>query len=263
MRSSAAAVLRPIESRSVSEQAMTELRRSILSGALEPGHEFSLRELAEMLQVSIVPVREALRSLENQGLVQMRPGRSAVIAPLDLEELQSIYRLRRRLEPEIAQRSCRLISDGELDRLGAQATEFGAEQLTMNEIYDSHHDFHLALLGPAASSWDMRILSALWRASERYIRIGWGRLDPDPREHHRRERHHLELVSAFRQRDPEIAGSAVHQHLSRNEETALRALDPRGAAAVAGPAETQDAVAGGGDQRSPGMQGGTSPRTWR
>ncbi len=225
MKSSAPAVVRPIESRSVADQVMTELRRSILSGALEPGREFSLRELAEQLQVSIIPVREALRSLENQGLVQMRPGRSAAVAPLDLDELRSIYRLRRRLEPEIAQRSCRLLSDAQLDVLEQQAVGFGAEQLTMNEIYDSHHEFHLALLAPAATSWDMRILSTLWRASERYIRIGWGRLDPDPQEHHRREQHHVELVSAFRQRDPEIAAAAVHQHLSRNEQTAFRALD--------------------------------------
>jgi DNA-binding GntR family transcriptional regulator len=112
----------------VADQVMTELRRSILSGALAPGREFSLRELAEMLQVSIIPVREALRSLENQGLVQMRPGRSAVVAPLDLDELQSIYRLRRRLEPEIAQRSCRLLSAAELDRLQLAAEDFGDEE---------------------------------------------------------------------------------------------------------------------------------------
>jgi len=40
------------------------------------------------------------------------------------------------------------------------------------------------------------ILSTLWRASERYIRIGWGRLDPDPQEHARREQYHVELVGA-------------------------------------------------------------------
>ena len=83
MDSSVAAV-RPIESRSVVEQVMTELRRSILSGALAPGRELSLRELAEMLQVSIIPVREALRSLESEGLVVTRPG-PAPTAPAVLE----------------------------------------------------------------------------------------------------------------------------------------------------------------------------------
>jgi DNA-binding GntR family transcriptional regulator len=223
---SSVAAVRPIEARSVVEQVMTELRRSILSGALAPGRELSLRELAEMLQVSIIPVREALRGLESEGLVVTRPGRSARVAPLDLDELQAIYRLRRRLEPEIAQRSCRLLSGAELDRLDAQAVQFGAESRTMNDIYDSHHAFHLALLAPAATSWDIRILGTLWRASERYIRIGWGSLDPDPQEHVRRGQHHAELVSAFRQRDPEVAASAVLLHLSRNEQTALLALGP-------------------------------------
>ena len=190
---------------------MLELRRSILDGALEPGREFSLRELAEMLQVSIIPVREALRSLENQGLVQMRPGRSAAVAPLDLGELQSIYRLRRRLEPEIGQRSCRLISDDELDRLDKQATEFGAEQLTMNQIYEAHHEFHLALLAPAATGWDLRILATLWRASERYIRIGWAGSTPTRASTAAARRTTVELVAAFRRRDPELAAQAVDQ----------------------------------------------------
>ncbi|MEU7870068.1 GntR family transcriptional regulator [Dactylosporangium sp. NPDC049140] len=210
---------------------MAELRRSILAGDLAPGREFSLREIAEQLQVSIIPVREALRSLESQGLVHMRPGRSAVVAPLDLEELQSIYRLRRRLEPEIAQRSCRLLSDADLDRLRHDFVEFGDEQRTIHEIHEAHHEFHLALLAPAATSWDVRILMTLWRAAERYIRIGSGRLDPDPDEHWRRERAHEELLDAFRQRDPEVVSAAVHQHLARNEQMALLALrDPAGAA---------------------------------
>ncbi|XVU27739.1 GntR family transcriptional regulator [Actinoplanes sp. CA-054009] len=220
----ATAAVRPIESRSVADQVMSELRRSILAGDLAPGREFSLREVAEMLQVSIIPVREALRSLESQGLVHMRPGRSAVVAPLDLDELRGIYRLRRRLEPEIAQRSCRLLSDADIDRLRHDATEFGDEQRTIHEIYEAHHAFHLALLSPAATAWDLRILITLWRAAERYIRIGFGRLDPDPDEHWRREQAHQELLDAFQQRDPEVVAAAVHQHLAHNEQIALLAL---------------------------------------
>jgi len=81
VQSSAAPGVRPIESRSVADQVMLELRRSILCGALEPGREFSLRELAEMLRVSIIPVREALRSLENQGLVPSPRSTSASCSP--------------------------------------------------------------------------------------------------------------------------------------------------------------------------------------
>ena len=207
---------------------MTELRRSILSGALEPGREFSLRELAEMLQVSIIPVREALRSLENQGLVQMRPGRSAVVAPLDLDELQSIYRLRRRLEPEIAQRSCRLLSAAELDRLEERGGGIRrrapdderhlrlAPRLPSRPARAGRHQ--LGYPHPAALCGVPRSATSV---------SAGGMLDPDPHEHARREQYHSELVAAFRQRDPEIAASAVHQHLSRNEQTALLALGSR------------------------------------
>lgn len=216
--------VQPITSRSVVEQSTDELRRAILAGTLAPGAEYSLRELAGMLSVSFIPVREALRSLESEGLVVTRPGRSVLIAPLDLADLHGIYRLRRSLEPEIARRSCLLLTDAGLDRLQADAAAFGEVAQGMGDIYDGHHEFHLALLSPAASTWDLRILTTLWRAAERYIRIGFGQLDPDPAEHERRGRAHLDLVAAFRTRDPDAVGEAIEQHLARNEQIAFAAL---------------------------------------
>lgn len=220
------APVRPIASRSVAELVTEELRRSILSGDLAPGQSFSLREIAGMLNVSFIPVREALRNLEAEGLVLIRPGRSATVAPVDLDDLQAIYRLRRLLEPDIARRSCLLIPDRELDRLASQAVEFGDEHRSMQAIYDAHHEFHLALFAPAATAWDTRMLRILWRAAERYIRIGFGLLDPDPNERIRRRHAHEDLVAVFRQRDPDAAAQAVFTHLDHNEQIALSALGP-------------------------------------
>lgn len=215
----------------MTELVTAELRRSILSGALAPGQSFSLREIAGLLDVSFIPVREALRNLEAEGLVLIRPGRSTTVAPVDLDDLQAIYRLRRLLEPDIARRSCLLISDHELDRLASQAAQFGDESRSMDAIYDDHHEFHLALFAPAATAWDTRMLSTLWRAAERYIRIGFGLLDPDPDEHNRRRHAHEELVTVFRRRDPDAAAQAVFEHLDHNEQIALSALGPLGSAA--------------------------------
>jgi DNA-binding GntR family transcriptional regulator len=219
-----APTVRPIASRSVTELVTAELRRSILSGALAPGQSFSLREIAGMLNVSFIPVREALRNLEADGLVVIQPGRSATVAPLALEDLEAIYRLRRLIEPDLARRSCLLLSAAELDKLDGQAVEFGDENLSMDAIYDGHHEFHLALLGPAATTWDTRMLTMLWRAAERYERIGFGLLDPEPDEHARRRRAHEELIAVFRRRDPDAATQAVFSHLDRGEQLALSAL---------------------------------------
>lgn len=245
------AAVRRIAPQSVSEQVTLELRRSILSGALAPGREFSLREVAEMLGVSFIPVRDALRNLEAEGLVITRPGRSALVAPLDLRDLEAIYRLRRTLEPEIARRACVLLEDAELDQLERLAEGFGDERRGMEEIYEDHHNFHLALLASAATAWDIRVLTVLWRAAERYIRIAFGLLDLDPYEHHRRETAHEDLVAAFRTRDPDAVAEAVHLHLARNEQLARHALAHDGEAAPDDPAAEDARPATRGTARRP------------
>jgi len=84
---------------------------------------------------------------------------------------------------------------------------------------------HLALFEPVTTTWDIRVLTTLWRAVERYIRIGFGKLDSDPHEHDRRAHSHHELIEAFRTRDPDAAAGAMHIHLARNEQIALAALN--------------------------------------
>ncbi|MGH3284579.1 MAG: GntR family transcriptional regulator [Streptosporangiaceae bacterium] len=216
--------VRPIETRSLSEQVTNEIRRSILAGGLRPGQGLSLRRLADQLGVSFIPVRDALRVLEAEGLVVNPPGRSASVAPLDLEEFHAIYRVRRLLEPDLARRSAPQLADAELDRLYQAAAEFGGAERSMDDIYDDHRAFHLALLAPAASAWDIRILAMSERASERYVRIGFGLLDPDPSEHDRRREAHQLLAEEFRKRDPEIAARALDEHLAHNEDLAGNAL---------------------------------------
>jgi len=216
--------VRALEPTSVVDQVMKEIRRSILSGSLRPGQQFSLREIAGQLGVSFIPVREALRHLEAQGLVVTRPGRSTMVAPLDEEELHGIYRLRRQIEPEIASRSCHLLGKSDFQRLKAFVSMFGDEDLGIDEIYEAHHTFHLELLKPAATSWDLRVLEGLWHAAERYVRLAFSGLDDQPEEHRRRKRVHAALLEVFREGDPDRVAAAVVQHLDENEDIARRAL---------------------------------------
>jgi DNA-binding GntR family transcriptional regulator len=218
--------MRRITATSVVDQVTIEIRRSILSGVLRPGQELSLRELADRLGVSTIPVREALRRLEGQGLLTTSSGRSSRVAPLDPEDLHGIYRLRRALEPEIAGRSCLLLTDAELDELARVAASFGDEQYGTDEIYQAHHDLHLRLLAPAATAWDVRTLENLWRAAERYVRLAFGARDDRGDEHRRREHAHTDLLTGFRTRDPAVVRERVYQHLEDNEAIAQQAIAP-------------------------------------
>jgi DNA-binding GntR family transcriptional regulator len=218
--------VRAVEPASVVDQVTKEIRRSILSGDLKPGQQFSLREISAQLGISFIPVREALRQLEAQGLVITRPGKSAYVAPLSHEDLQGIYRLRRQIEPEIASRSCKLLEESDYDRIQRYVEMFGEPDLGIDDVYEAHHQFHLELLRPGATAWDLRVLDSLWHAAERYVRLAFLKLDTEPREHHRREHAHAALLETFRLGDPERVSLAVVHHLDDNEIIAQKALDP-------------------------------------
>jgi DNA-binding GntR family transcriptional regulator len=218
--------VRAVEPATMADQVTREIRRSILSGALKPGQQFSLREISAQLGISFIPVREALRQLETQGLVVTRPGKSARVAPLSHDDLHGIYRLRRQLEPEIAARACKLLQDDDYDRLTGYVEMFGRADLGIDDIYEAHHQFHTELLRPAATVWDLRILEGLWHAAERYVRLAFLGLDHEPREHHRREHVHAALLETFRTGDPERVTLALLHHLDDNELLAQKALEP-------------------------------------
>jgi DNA-binding GntR family transcriptional regulator len=217
--------MRRITAMSVVDQVTHEIRRSIVAGVLRPGQELALRELAARLGVSTIPVREALRRLEGQGLLVPGANRSSArVAPLDAADLHGIYRLRLALEPEIAGRSCLLVTDGALDELTAVAESFGDPDASMDHIYDAHRELHLRLLAPAATEWDLRTLDALWHAGERYVRLAFGARDDREQEHHRREHAHADLVAAFRTRQPKAVEKLVRRHLRDNEQIAREAI---------------------------------------
>src|SRR5918998_2890875 len=82
-----------------SEDVLSWLREAIHDGRLKPGEPVRQEAIAHELGVSRIPVREALRRLESEGLVVARPHASARVARLDFEEYEEIYKMRERLQP--------------------------------------------------------------------------------------------------------------------------------------------------------------------
>ncbi|MDX6741181.1 GntR family transcriptional regulator [Actinocorallia sp. A-T 12471] len=216
--------VRPVQALSVVEQVTKEIRRSILSADLRPGQEFSLREIAGRLGVSIIPVREALHHLEGQGLVITARGKSATVSPLSHDDLRAVYRLRRQIEPGLVGRACVLLTQHDHARLRSHLEVMHDQTLSHEEIYEVHHEFHLDLLRPAATDWDLRVLGMLWHAAERYVRAGFAGRGTDPDEPRRRVEAHALLLDAAAERDPGRAAQAVLLHLENNERIAQQAV---------------------------------------
>src|SRR5882757_3296563 len=203
------------------DRVATEVRRAVLDGSLAPGSTFSIGELAEQLGVSHIPVREALNRLDAQGLIVLRRGRSAMVAPLDRDELRGIYRLRRRIEPDLAARSAEQLTSEDVAELGRLFAAIGDPGPNVDTLWDTHNALHLLLLRPAASRWDMRVLEQLWRAAERYTRVVF-----DSSFEQRAERHaaHQTLVTAAGTRSPTDLARALDEHLIANEQACLARL---------------------------------------
>ena len=217
--------VRSVASRKASavDLVLHEIRRSILSGELPPGEPFTVPTLTEQLGVSHVPVREALRQLEAQGLITLSPSRSATVTPLDPDDLRAIYRLRTTVEPELAALSTPGRTDAEIDSLDARVRETFGDVLG-EAFWAPHRAFHAALIEPAASAWDRRMLAPLWDASERYTRLVFDPVEaPESFAAHRAHAHD-ELVDATRSRNPERVRVAVREHLENNLTTMLEGL---------------------------------------
>jgi DNA-binding GntR family transcriptional regulator len=206
------------------DRVTAEVRRAVLSGALPPGRTFSTAELSGQLGVSHIPVREALRRLEAQGLIVLRPGRKAMVRPLDRNELRAVFRLRQLIEPDLAARSVSMLRGADLDHANTLLNVYIHGSQDIDELWDSHHALHLALLRPAASEWDLRILAQLWHASDRYTRVVFDPYAVSPRDREAREAAHRALLAAARSGSPAEIRRAVSEHLSDNEAACLESI---------------------------------------
>jgi DNA-binding GntR family transcriptional regulator len=217
--------VQPVAARKMStvDLVLHEIRQSILTGALPPGRAFTVPALTEQLGVSHVPVREALRQLEAQGLVMLSPSRSAIVTPLDPDDLRSVYRLRMRLEPELAAQAAGGRSDEDLAGL-ARLVRATFSPPAGEQHFDTHRQFHEMLIRPAASDWDLRVLRPLWYASERYTRLVFDPVDVPERIAAAREHAHERLLAAAGTRDPDRLHDELMHHLEANVAEVLEAL---------------------------------------
>jgi DNA-binding GntR family transcriptional regulator len=99
------------------EVVLSALRDSVLAGVFEPGARLRQEELADIFQTSRIPVREALRALEYEGLVRSEPHRGFTVTRMDADEVEEIYDLRILLESHAVRLALPLLTDEDLDEL--------------------------------------------------------------------------------------------------------------------------------------------------
>jgi DNA-binding GntR family transcriptional regulator len=151
----------PIRADSVVTLAYEQLRALILAGDLAPGSRLAQAALAEQLGTSRTPVREALRRLAVEGLVEFHPNRGFWTSDLGLDAVLRRLEVRLILEPGIARLAAERRDDENLAALAA-AIERESEASDPASAHDASRDFHLALARATKNSELERTLESLW-----------------------------------------------------------------------------------------------------
>ncbi len=151
----------PIRVDSVADLAYERIRGLVLSGELAPGARLGQVELAERFGISRTPVREALRRLAGEGLVDPLSNRGFRVADLGLDAVMRRLEVRAILEPGIARLAAERRADGDLERLEAAIAR---EERARGGIsaHDASRDFHVALARATGNDELVRALEALW-----------------------------------------------------------------------------------------------------
>lgn len=203
--------LQPLKRKNLAEQAAEELRKLILLEKLKPGAAIPEREYADALGVSRTPLREALRLLAGEGLVEIVPGRVPRVSEPTLEEVKHLLEVQGALEALAGELACTEAGDAEiaaiaqLERSMHELPE-GSDPLI---FFERDMAFHRAIvsacgnapLGETHATYNAR----LWRA--RFI----SSLRKPNRERALRE--HREIVEALARRDAAATSEALRQHL--------------------------------------------------
>jgi DNA-binding GntR family transcriptional regulator len=198
------------------------VRDAILEGEIAPGSTMSQVALANELGVSRTPLREALRMLQSEGLVEAERNRRVRVAAISPRDLEELCVMRVTLEAEAIRLAVPRMTAEDLGRLEGYVAEMAhfAQEEDYRRWVVPHRAFHRALTAPAGERFSL-VLGQLFDHAERYRRMhighgpsAWATAD------------HRAILDACKQRDREQAGQLLGRHFARTAFELLEMVEP-------------------------------------
>lgn len=196
----------------LSTRIADELRTQILDGTLSPGERIRQEELAEQFGASRIPVREALRILVTDGLVNMVSNSGAWVSSLTQAECSELYQMRERLEPLLLRYSVPNLDEVTIAELGEMVEQMRAVD-DIEEFMRLDRAFHWKTYAGAHTSTLGELIERLWNTTQPYRRVFTRLVRSEGIEVTHLE--HELLVEAIRRRDSEEAERILLGHIRR------------------------------------------------
>ncbi|MEJ7810016.1 MAG: GntR family transcriptional regulator [Gemmatimonadaceae bacterium] len=201
----------PMPRRTIAGMAEDALRERILRGAYHEGAPLRQDALAAELGVSRIPVREALRQLEAEGLVTFSPHRGATVSTLSLAEIEEVFALRAEIESGLVRRAVPRLTAEQIRRADEILDAYeralhGGDIAAWGEL---NWQFHSTLYAPAERPITMGIVQRLHRHSDRYLRMQLALTHGESRANEE----HRAIAEAARARDARGAALLLREHI--------------------------------------------------
>lgn len=195
-----------------SERIAAELRHEILSGRIRPGTRIRQEEVAARLGASRIPVREALRMLQAEGLTELEVNKGARVPLLNMHDVDVLYRMRERLEPLALTESLPNLSTDQLNRL-TQLQKLIEVNSDVAEFLTLDREFHL--LSYAGCDFEQLVgnVTRLWNATQHYRRTFMTMIGSERRWIVNAE--HALILDAINRQDPVDAERYLTGHIRR------------------------------------------------
>nr|WP_321525888.1 GntR family transcriptional regulator [uncultured Cohaesibacter sp.] len=187
-----------------------ELRKRIQSGAIKEGEQIRQEAIASQLGVSRIPVREALRLLEAEGLITLVSHKGAEVTRLEPSEIEELFEIRTMIEVWLFEHSVAAITDEDL----AEAQEC-LETMRKADVKDwgpLNWQFHVALYRAANKPTTIKLLKRVHDNADRYVRLHLT-LSRDAQDLSLRQ--HQAMIDAAHMRDAYLAGRLLSEHINR------------------------------------------------
>ena len=203
--------------------AYERLIADIRTGQLRPGDRLTETDLAERLGISRTPVREAIRMLESDGLVDHQPRSGARIRRLDMAEVTELYEMRAVLEGTAARFAARAAYDSELAELEAINAEMAAAGGKPERLYHANRQFHRVLMNAARNRFLWRSVEAVQKT---LLILGRSTMEEADRAQ-AAVAEHAAVLAALRAHDGDAAESAMRRHIEGAHRARLKQLRDR------------------------------------
>ncbi|KAB2330434.1 GntR family transcriptional regulator [Cytobacillus depressus] len=197
------------------------LREAIIRGDFKPGERLKQSELADKMGVSRMPIREAFRKLESEGLIILEPHKGAVVKSIKLEDIEEIYALRAELEKMAVYQSVEWLTSEDLEELSTLVDKMESTD-DVDEFIQYNIDFHKLIVKRCKWQRLNSFIGTLWSGfPQQTPHLIKGQTETSNVEHR-------EILEAVLRKDKEIASTLVYEHIFRTGEKLIKSLKEDG-----------------------------------